>query len=111
MTKSRVCQVCRKVVSGDCCRTQVKQATSGDGYDRKWQRFRKRLMQERAKAGKLICGICRKPFGATSPHADHIVPVESQDDPLFFNESNIQFLHPVCHGEKTQKDVKSGLTR
>jgi hypothetical protein len=55
--------------------------------------------------------MCKKPFGGASPHADHITPVHSQDDPLFFDESNIQFLHPECHAEKTRKDMKAGLTR
>jgi 5-methylcytosine-specific restriction endonuclease McrA len=50
-------------------------------------------------------------FGAESPHADHIIPVTSENDPLFYDEKNIQFLHPECHGVKTKKDVAQGLTR
>lgn len=58
-----------------------------------------------------MCGICGKPFGGDSPHGDHIQPVSGQDDPLFFDEGNIQFLHPACHGKKTAEDVRNGLTR
>ena len=58
-----------------------------------------------------MCGMCKKPFGALSPHADHIQPVHDDSDPLFYDESNIQFLHPECHAKKTQQDVKQGLTR
>lgn len=55
--------------------------------------------------------MCGRAFGASSPHGDHIIPVSGQDDPLFFEESNIQFLHPECHGKKTAADVRQGTTR
>lgn len=65
----------------------------------------------RVKQGKALCAECGKAFGGVSPHGDHIVPVQDESDPLFYDESNIQFLHPACHGRKTQMDVKRGLTR
>ena len=112
MVVSRVCQRCRRVVSGNCdCRAERKQNTTRDGYDRKWQRFRERLIRKRARLGELKCGMCERAFGSESPHADHIMPVQDQGDPLFFDENNIQFLHAECHAIKTQRDVKLGLTR
>jgi len=81
------------------------------GYDRKWQAFRSRLFKQRVREGKSLCGICGKAFGTNSPHADHIIPVQSADDPLFFKPDNIQFLHPECHSKKTKTDVRLGLTR
>jgi len=110
--KARVCGRCGKIVCGVCeCKPERKQQTTANGYDRRWQRFRKRLIQKRAKAGTLFCAACGGAFGAESPHGDHIVPVEDQRDKLFFDEENIQFLHPRCHGLKTALDVQQGKTR
>lgn len=81
------------------------------GYGRKWQRFRERLYRARAKAGNVLCAKCGLAFGSVSPHADHIIPVQSNDDPLFYDADNIQFLHPACHAEKTVQDVAQGATR
>lgn len=58
----------------------------------------------------MLCAMCSKVF-VTTPHADHIKPVQSAGDPLFYAESNIQFLHPACHGKKTVEDMRKGLTR
>jgi 5-methylcytosine-specific restriction endonuclease McrA len=58
-----------------------------------------------------MCAVCGLAFGLEPPHADHIIPVQSKDDPLFFEPSNIQFLHSHCHGLKTASDVANGLTR
>jgi 5-methylcytosine-specific restriction endonuclease McrA len=109
--KSRVCGRCGKVVSGQCDCKAVRHTNScKDGYGRKWQRFRESLFKQRAKQG-IVCAMCGLAFGSEPPHADHIIPVTSADDPLFYDESNIQFLHPGCHGEKTKQDVRKGLTR
>lgn len=108
--KSRVCGRCGSIVVGDCpCKRKLESVTS-KGYGRRWQRFRERLYRKRAKKG-VVCGLCGKAFGNVSPHADHIIPVTGEDDPLFYDETNIQFLHPECHGVKTKKDVALGLTR
>jgi 5-methylcytosine-specific restriction endonuclease McrA len=108
--KSRVCIRCGAVVSGSCTCRATKVSTATKGYGRRWQRFRERLIRKRAREG-ITCGICGKAFGVESPHADHIVPVLSADDPLFYEETNIQFLHPACHGRKTSDDVRAGTTR
>lgn len=65
----------------------------------------------RVKQGKAMCAVCGKAFGSESPHGDHIVPVQDESDPLFYDESNIQFLHASCHGRKTASDVRRGVTR
>lgn len=44
-------------------------------------------------------------------HVDHKVPVTDAKDPLFFERTNLQFLHPACHSSKTREDRKRGLTR
>jgi 5-methylcytosine-specific restriction endonuclease McrA len=109
--KSRICGRCGKVVSGQCDCKAVRHTNScKDGYGRKWQRFVKTLYQKRVREGKGLCAMCGLAFVST-PHGDHIEPVTSADDPLFYKESNIQFLHPGCHGEKTKQDVRKGLTR
>lgn len=108
--KSRVCGRCGSVVSGQCGCKQKAISPTRKGYGRRWQRFRERLYRKRARQG-VVCGMCGLAFGLVSPHADHIIPVTSEDDPLFFDEANIQFLHPACHGRKTDEDVKAGRTR
>ncbi|WIH86292.1 HNH endonuclease [Brachyspira pilosicoli] len=35
---------------------------------------------------------------------DHIKRVESEDDPLFYDESNLQALCKRCHSRKTAKE-------
>ena len=108
---ARVCCRCHKVVSGECSCKPLKQTSHSKGYGRKWRDFRERVYRMRVKEGKALCAMCCKPFGKESPHADHIIPVLSNDDPLFYEASNIQFLHPSCHAAKTEKDVKAGRTR
>jgi len=108
--KSRVCGRCGAIVSGACTCKASKVSTAAKGYGRRWRRFRERLFRKRARQG-VTCAMCGKAFGSESPHADHIVPVLSADDPLFYEESNIQFLHPACHGRKTDADVRAGATR
>lgn len=109
--RARVCKRCHAVVVGQCtCKAQTVSPTV-KGYGRKWQRFREQVYKLRVRQGRALCAVCGLAFGGESPHADHIVPVKSADDPLFYVESNIQFLHPDCHGRKTASDVRRGATR
>ena len=109
--RARVCGRCRTIVSGQCTCRLIKETSAKRGYGRKWQRFREHVYRKRAREGKAMCAACGKAFGATPPHGDHIIPVKGPDDPLFFDEHNIQFLHVDCHGRKTASDVKAGTTR
>ena len=109
--KARICQRCRAIVVGECSCKKPQASTAANGYGRRWQAFRMRVFMLRVKQGRALCAACGKAFGSESPHGDHIVPVMDESDPLFYEESNIQFLHPSCHGRKTQGDVKRGLTR
>ena len=54
------------------------------------------------RCGKAVLGMI---------HCDHIEPVDSKDDPRFYDRSNVQFLHPACHSEKTAEDKVKGNTR
>ena len=36
-------------------------------------------------------------------HVDHIKRIESEDDPLFYDEKNLQALCKRCHSRKTAK--------
>lgn len=108
---ARVCGRCGAIVSGACTCKPTKQTSHSKGYGRKWRSFRERVFKKRVRQGKALCAMCSRPFGTESPHGDHIIPVQSNDDPLFYNENNIQFLHPKCHAEKTERDVKAGRTR
>ncbi len=111
--KAKVCSRCRKVVDKDhTCGVvvEIRQSSNDRGYTSKWREFRENLFRRRAKSG-VVCAMCKRAFGAEGFHADHIVPVQSADDPLFYDERNIQFLHPACHSIKTAQDVESGSTR
>lgn len=108
---ARYCPRCERIVSGDCeCTRPLYESPTVRGYNRKWRRFRESLFRKRAKQG-VVCAACGLAFGAGGFHADHMQPVTSEDDPLFFDPQNIQFLHPECHGKKTARDVRQGLTR
>lgn len=110
--KAKVCSNCRTIMVGECkCKTPTPINTAGRGYNRKWRKFRERLFRKRLLLGPITCAMCGRVFGKEAFHADHIMPVNGADDPLFFDESNIQFLHPDCHGQKTKTDVLRGLTR
>jgi hypothetical protein len=42
---------------------------------------------------------------------DHITPVKSKNDPLFWVHSNHQGLSLACHALKTMEDRAKGMTR
>lgn len=111
--KAKVCPRCRKIVDKDhTCGVviEARQSANERGYTSRWREFREQLFRKRAKKG-VTCAMCKRAFGGEGFHADHIVPVQSADDPLFYEESNIQFLHPACHSIKTAQDVDAGATR
>lgn len=108
--KARVCGRCGTIVVGACDCKSPKQTSHSKGYGRKWRKFREILFKARCKTG-VLCAECGLAFGGCSPHADHIIPVQSNDDPLFYDPDNIQFLHPECHAAKTVRDVNAGATR
>ena len=39
--------------------------------------------------------------GRPSTDVDHIIPIEGQKDPLFFDVENVQALCHSCHSKKT----------
>jgi len=117
MTKARVCRRCNEVVVGECgCVPLVvdnrRENSHRRGYTNQWRRFRKRLWQHVVQSTGTIpkCAKCNKSLGK-QVHFDHIIPVKSDNDPNFYKVSNIQFLHPHCHAEKTAEDIRKGLTR
>lgn len=72
------------------------------GYGRRWQRYSKDRLGRHP--------LCVDPYGrhAGRPVAavatDHIVPVNGEDDPLFYEPMNHQSLCQSCHSEKTAKE-------
>lgn len=114
--QAKVCGRCRCLYTEEePCKCGGKQIDDRDnsaarGYTTKWKRFRERLFKQRAKRG-VLCAACGLAFGAEGFHADHIEPVQSADDPLFYEPTNIQFLHPSCHSKKTRQDESDGKTR
>ena len=73
------------------------------GYGVRWQRYR--LMYLKSNP---LCVMC-KPRLTQATVVDHIVPVESRDDPLFYAETNHQALCRQCHGYKTRVIDKRGF--
>jgi 5-methylcytosine-specific restriction endonuclease McrA len=117
MTMARVCIRCGSVVTGECA---CKPATTDNrrenshrrGYTNQWRAFRKRLWQHVVRKTGTIpkCAMCGKSLGQ-QVHFDHKTPIKSAEDPLFYEPTNIQFLHPHCHAAKTAEDMRKGLTR
>jgi 5-methylcytosine-specific restriction protein A len=62
------------------------------GYDSKWQKYSKEYLAEHPYCA---CGCGRK-----SKLVDHIIPVNGQNDPLFWDPSNHQALSWTCHNRK-----------
>ena len=68
------------------------------GYSARWDNYAKALRQERA-----ICELCMEASGTVTPAADkrtgmvdHTIPVDSADDPLFWEPTNHRVLCIVC---------------
>jgi len=77
------------------------------GYDRQWRKTRALWLAQHP-----LCVECEQ-RGQYTPATliDHIRPVQSRDDPLFFDTDNFQSLCRACHARKTAADRASGLTR
>lgn len=81
--------------------------SSERGYDGRWAQYRRRFLQHHP-----LCKMCLdEDRVAPAVMVDHIVPVQSADDPLFWDTRNHQGLCNPCNGKKTAADIKKGLTR
>lgn len=90
----------------------IRESSAKRGYDRKWREWRETTWKRIVSSGTIPkCAECGLQFGIESPHFDHIEPVQSADDPNFYDTNNIQFLHLGCHVKKTNRDVRNGKTR
>jgi len=77
------------------------------GYDAQWRK---------ARAGHLahfpLCALCEaRGLYTAATLVDHITPVQSAHDPLFYAPDNWQSLCRACHAQKTAHDRAHGLTR
>lgn len=75
------------------------------GYTYRWQQYAAGFLNRNP-----LCRMCDAK-GVTSPAVcvDHITPVTSAEDPLFWQASNHQPLCHSCHSEKTMtEDVGKG---
>lgn len=120
----RVCTYCRKTKYERPCEhcgrpkptyshhDSKRENSHKRGYTRKWRKFRERLIKHAITSGEWdgCCDLCGRSITGMI-HADHIQPVKDSSDPLFYDRTNIQFLHPACHSQKTREDAQSGQTR
>jgi 5-methylcytosine-specific restriction enzyme A len=72
------------------------------GYSYRWSKHSKRFRRENP-----LCAKC----GRLGQLVDHIEPVQSQDDPGFWDPANHQTLCIPCHNIKTAEDQRRGRTR
>ena len=73
--------------------SKVRRSPANRGYDYRWQKFRAAYL-----SANPLCLHCDR---KAATQIDHIKPVESKDDPLFYEESNLQALCSSCHSKKT----------
>jgi 5-methylcytosine-specific restriction enzyme A len=77
------------------------------GYNYRWQQYTKHYLRKNP-----LCAMCQREGRVEAATlVDHIIPVQSADDPLFWDPKNHWGLSRRCHGIKTQDDIKKGLTR
>jgi len=77
------------------------------GYDRRWRKSRALWL-----AQNPLCVECERRGNYTPASlVDHITPVQSREDPLFYDTGNFQSLCRACHTQKTFSDRAAGLTR
>lgn len=78
---------------------KTKRKTSSQrGYNGKWQRLRESF----ANHHPALCTHCmKKDILKAANHLDHIIPHKGQDDPLFWDWNNLQWLCHSCHSVKT----------
>jgi len=77
------------------------------GYDRRWRKARAVWLLQNP-----LCAECEKRGNYVSATlVDHITPVQSAFDPLFYDTDNFQSLCRACHQQKTFSDRAAGLTR
>lgn len=68
------------------------------GYDSRWGKFRVSYLRRHP--------ICTCGCGGAAQEIHHIVPVKGQDDPLFYEESNLLALTKSCHSAVTMKALR-----
>jgi len=74
-----------------------KQTRQERGYNYRWEKYRRTFLRNHP-----LCVRCLKSGRTTvAQHVDHIIPVESATDELFWPPSNHQALCASCHGKKT----------
>lgn len=75
-------------------------SSASRGYDRQWRKYRQAYLAEHP-----LCVACQRDGRLTAAlHIDHVKPVDGQDDPLFWEESNHQGLCASCHSQKTARE-------
>ena len=70
------------------------------GYNYRWQLYRRRFLIDHPLCCR--CSTTKRPVAATQ--VDHIIPVESADDPGFWAAANHQPLCESCHSTKTNTE-------
>jgi 5-methylcytosine-specific restriction protein A len=75
------------------------------GYGYRWQQYARRFL-----LAQPLCRECQQHGRVTAATCvDHIMPVASADDPLFWDAENHQPLCQPCHSAKTNSiDRHSG---
>ena len=82
-------------------------SSTARGYGYQWQQLRQRVL-----AAEPLCVHCSAEGRVTlASDVDHKRPTKGLTDPLHFDESSLQPLCKPCHGAKTIRDTKKGLTR
>lgn len=77
-------------------KTEVYRATPNMYNTTRWRKYRRWYLDRHP-----LCVQCKKEGKITpSTTVDHIRPILSEDDPLFWDEENHQALCTSCHGKK-----------
>ena len=76
------------------------------GYGRRWQKYARSYL---AQHPFCECGQC--PEHTVAECVDHIIPVTSARDPLFWLPTNHQAMSFACHRRKTNEEDNGAAIR
>jgi 5-methylcytosine-specific restriction endonuclease McrA len=103
LVRDNVCSVCgpRKRPN------YMRESSTRRGYNKRWQRFRKRAIRNRILAGRTRCDDCGEPFTVRRDRREKSLDIELHHKIALrkggakLDVGNISFICKSCHSKRT----------